>query len=145
MTNICSMYCLVSYDKLYNQIREVDDDINIEHEIHHLKAGIVPVVKDFSISNSLVFSVKGSKDSCVDIEMPVTIYCAEHKPIKEAADKMGDNAKDIMLFAIMPSSECHHKCEGEAIALSPMLAVALCRLSDASHFSPAMLPPIKAD
>jgi hypothetical protein len=139
------MYCLVSFDKLYNKIRDINDDINIEHEINHLKAGIVPMVKDYAISNAMVFQVNKGKDSNVDVEIPVTIFCSEHKPIHETATKMGDSAHDIMLFAVMPSDKCHKDCEGNIIALSPMLSVALCKLSDAVQFTPAALPPIKAD
>lgn len=143
--DFCSMYCLVSYDKLYNKIHEINDNINAEHEIHHLKAGIVPAVADFKITNTLVFSVKKTKDACVNVELPVNIYCTEHKPIKETADKMKDAADDIILFAIMPSDKCHKDCEGSVLALSPMFAVALCKLSAAASFSPAALPPIKED
>jgi hypothetical protein len=135
----------VAYDKLVNQIKGINDDIDVDHEIHHLKAGIVPEVKDYSIHNSLVFSVQDRKGNETQVSMPVTIYCTKHKPIKEIVESMGDSANDIMLMAVMLPEKYYETEEGEVMALAPAFAMSVCRLSHATHFSPASIPAINKE
>lgn len=145
MLDFCCKYCLVAYDKLVNQIKGINDDIDVDHEIHHLKAGIVPEVKDYSIHNSLVFSVQDRKGNETQVSMPVTIYCTKHKPIKEIVESMGDSANDIMLMAVMLPEKYYETEEGEVMALAPAFAMSVCRLSHATHFSPANIPAINKE
>ena len=145
MLDFCCKYCLVAYDKLVNQIKGINDDIDVDHEIHHLKAGIVPEVKDYSIHNSLVFSVQDRKGNETQVSMPVTIYCTKHKPIKEIVESMGDSANDIMLMAVMLPEKYYETEEGEVMALAPAFAMSVCRLSHATHFSPASIPAINKE
>ena len=105
----------------------------------------MPEVKDYSIHNSLVFSVQDRKGNEMQVSMPVTIYCTKHKPIKEIVESMGDSANDIMLMAVMLPEKYYETEEGEVMALAPAFAMSVCRLSHATHFSPASIPAINKE